>query len=429
MQKAKQGLATAVAAGLMAPEDAARYSRILDRAARASSRLSGARAANLRAVLGDVVTGAGSYTAPRALTLFSMLDLNTRYFGTRVPPRSRTDVLGPDLVVYRYFPGHGLQFHPLAEFGALNAHLAAGRLDQARRLAAALQARAIDRRDGRAVWEYAFRYAGGKPPWTSGMAQAVAAQSLARASGRLADPSLLELARRAREALPAGLLRRLPAGPWVRLYSFNNLAVLNAQLQTAVAIRDYAEIAADPSARALADAMTQATRTLLPRLDTGYWTRYSLGGGEESREYHDYVVFLLGRLKTQTADPFWSEAAARFRGYNTQPPLFRAGPPGTLAAPAAPGAGVRAAARAEQVKPAKAALKFSFWLSKSSSVVVRVGSGERRLSMSQGWHTLTWWLPRSQPGVFPVTVRARPVAGPSASTTLLPLVVLGRPAA
>jgi hypothetical protein len=49
--------------------------------------------------------------------------------------------------------------------------------------------------------------------------------------------------------------------------------------------------------------------------------------------------------------------------------------------------------------------------------------------MTHGWHTLTWSLSRSKPGVFPVTVRARPIAGPSASTGLLPLVVLGKAAA
>ena len=62
---------------------------------------------------------------------------------TKDPPKVKGDVLGPDLVLYRYFPGHGLQFHPLGVFGALNAHLVAGRLDDARRLADALAARAI----------------------------------------------------------------------------------------------------------------------------------------------------------------------------------------------------------------------------------------------------------------------------------------------
>ncbi|HSP70924.1 MAG TPA: D-glucuronyl C5-epimerase family protein [Gaiellaceae bacterium] len=411
---AQKGLAAAVKAGRVAPTDAARYRGILARTAHALPRLSGSRQQNLRAVLDDVANKADEYTAPRALTLFSMLDVNTRYFGAKGPPAWHADILGPDMVVYRYFPGHGLQFHPLADFGALNAHLAANRLDEARRLTAALQARAIGRDDGSTVWEYEFRYLGGRAPWTSGMAQAVAAQSLARASEKLDDPSLLDLARRAEASIPGKLTRKLAAGPWVRLYSFNTMAVLNAQLQTAIAIRDYAGIAGDEDAGALADAMTQAAETMLPKFDTGYWTRYSLGGAEETRDYHDYVIFLLGRLKTQTQSSFWSEAAARFKAYDTQAPLFETGPPAAVAAPA---------------KKGKAAFTFSFWLSKRSSVVVRVGSGSRSLSMTGGWHTLTWLLPRAEPGVFPVSVQARPVAGPTATTPLLPLVVLGKAAA
>lgn len=411
LQTAQLELEKAVETGRIAPDDAARYRSILARAARVLPRLKGARKTNLQAVLNDVANTAGKYTTPRALTLFSMLDVNTRYFGTKGPPAPRSDVLGPDEVVYRYFPGHGLQFHPLANFGALNAHLAAERLDEARKLCDALSARAIDRDSGSTVWEYEFRYAGGAPPWTSGMAQAVAAQSLARASEKLDDPSLLALARRSETPIRGKLIRQMPAGPWIKLYSFSRMAVLNAQLQAAVAIRDYAQIAEDTRARSLADAMTGAARAMLPRLDTGYWTLYSIGGAEQTRGYHDYVIFLLGRLKTQTKDAFWSDAATRFESYATQPPIFRTGPP---AAAAAPG------------KKDKATLKFSFWLSKASSVVVRVGSGRRNLSLSHGWHTLTWPLRRSRPGVFSVTVHARPIAGPTASTRLLPLVVLGK---
>ena len=415
VDNAKRGLTAAVKGGRITPADAARYRGFLARTAFALPRLDGARNANLRAVLNDVANGADRYTTPRALTLFSMLDVNTRYFGTSAPPRTKTDVRGPDMVLYRYFPGHGLQFHPLGNFGALNAHLAAGQLDEARQLADALTARAVDRGNGSTVWEYEFRFSGGKPPWTSGMAQAVGAQSLARASQKLADPSLLELARRAHAAIPGKLIRQLSAGPWVKLYSFSTMAVLNAQLQAAVAIRDYAEIAADTNAGSLADSMTKAARAMLPRLDTGYWTLYSIGGAEENLGYHDYVIFLLGRLKTQTKDTFWSDASTRFKQYVTQPPLFRTGPPAKIAMPVM------------KPKPrARVPLTFSFWLSKSSSLVVRVGSMQRNMTLGHGWHTLTWSLPRSRPGVFPVAVQARPVAGPSATTTLLPLVVLGK---
>lgn len=412
---AEKGLAAAVKAGRVAPADAARYRSILARTAHALPRLGGAREQNLRSVLADVANKADMYTAPRALTLFSELDVNTRWFGAKGPPAYHADVLGPDQILYRYFPGHGLQFHPLGNFGQLNSLLATGKLDDARTQVAALEARSVGRADGSVVWEYEFRYLGARAPWTSGMAQAVAAQALARASQKLDDASLLELARGAEAALPGKLVRPMAGvGPWVRLYSFSNAAVLNAQLQTAVAVRDYATIAQDGNAAALADALTKSAETELPKFDTGYWTLYQLGGPEESRDYHDYVISMLTRLHGQTQDPFWSQTASRFQAYDTQPPAFSAGPP---AAPVAP-------AKRGTARPG-----VTFWLSKLSTVTLQVGGGSRTLTLAHGWHTLAWPLDRSQPGVYGVSLQARPVAGPAASTPLLALVVLGQPAA
>jgi hypothetical protein len=407
---AKQGLAKAVAAGRLEPVDAARYRGILARAAHALPRLGGSRNANLKAVLGDVAAQASRYTPPRALTLFAMLDENVRWFGAQGPPAPQADEVGPDKVVYRYFPGHGLQFHPLANFAALNSHLASGRLDSARALAEALRARGIASGPG-IVWEYEFHYGGGSPPWTSGMAQAVAAQALARAGARLEDDSLGALARRASLAIPGKLDLQLPAGRWIRLYSFSRMAVFNAQLQAAVSLRDYADLAADTEAGALADALRAAAQKALPQVDTGYWTRYSVGGSEESRGYHDFVVSILGRLKTQTKDSFWSDLAARFKGYTTQPPLFQLGPPP---------APVLGRAKAD------ASFGVSFWLSKLSSVTVQAGSQRRSLWLGYGWHRLTWKLPGRRAGVFPATIQASPIAGPRASASLSPLVVLAR---
>ena len=338
-----------------------------------------------------------------------MLDENVRYFAHRGPPAAQSDHTGADGTVYRYFPGHGLQFHPLADMAALNSHLAAGRIEQARQLVDALQARALGLGDGSTVWEYGFPFGGGSPPWRSGMAQAVAAQAFARAAGRLDDPSLLDLAGRAYLGARRLTLDR-PEGPWVRLYSFNRMAVFNAQLQAAVSLQDYAGLSGDQAAGAIAERMRSAATAALPKLDTGFWTRYAIGGSEESRGYHDYVVSLLGRLKAQTKDTFWSDTAERFQRYETEPPTFQLGPP---AGPAAPGKG-------------KAALKLRFWLSKRSSVVVDVGAGARKLWLGNGWHTLTWPLQRARPGVYPVSLTASPIAGPRASADLLPLVVLAK---
>jgi hypothetical protein len=405
----KAGLQKAVAAGRVTPADAASYRGILARTAAALPRLGGSRHYNLQGVLSDVAARVPQYAGPRALTLFSMLDWNTRWFGAQGPPAPQADTVAPDQVVYRYFPGHGLQFHPLGNFAMLNSLLAGGKLDEARTLAESLRARAVG--SGSAlIWEYEWSFGGGRPPWTSGMAQAVAAQALARAGEKLGDPTLDQLARRAYAAIPGRLVMQLSVGPWVKLYSFDRQAVFNAQLQTTVSLRDYADLAGDASAGALSDSMRAAVQKALPQADTGYWTRYTLGGEEEPRGYHDFVTTILGRLYAQTKDTFWSDLAAKFKAYTIQPPSFQLGPPPAPAAAAG---------------SPKATFTFSFWLSKRSAVVLSAGGAERRLTMAYGWHRLTWWLPRAKPGVFPVGVQASPIAGPRALLSLPPLVVLG----
>src|SRR5204863_10213068 len=162
-------------------------------------------------------------------------------------------------------------------------------------------------------------------PWASGMAQAVAAQSLARAGRQLGDDDLLGAADGAFRAIPGPLVERLPAGAWIRLYSFSDDLVLNAQLQTAISLEDYAAITREPGAFALAAKLERTAAALLPRFDTGAWSLYSLRGGESTLSYHDYVIGLLRKLATRTSDPVWAAAADRFAAYETEPPVLHGG--------------------------------------------------------------------------------------------------------
>ena len=107
--------------------------------------------------------------------------------------------------------------------------------------------------------------------------------------------------------VPAGLLMQLTAGPWIRHYSFSGLVVLNAHLQAALSLGDYAEITADPDATALAARMRQTAAAMIPRFDTGYWTHYSLGR-EAPLRYHVYVIQILRRLALRTGEEFWRTA-------------------------------------------------------------------------------------------------------------------------
>ncbi len=239
-----RGLARAVKAKRLTKSEAAHYRTILERTRAVLRGLPATRKATLAQVLYLVRLQAGAFTKPRALALFSMLDENARYLKEHALPADGTDVVGSHGVVYRAGWGYGLQFHPLANVAALNGHVAAGRTKQAKALANALIARAVPRGKG-SVWEYYFPYGGGAAPWTAGMAQAAGAQALARAGKMTA-------ARRAFAVIPRTLVLRLGAGPWIQHYSFSNMVVLNAQLQTVLSLREYAEKSGNKRAAQLA---------------------------------------------------------------------------------------------------------------------------------------------------------------------------------
>jgi hypothetical protein len=152
----RRGLTQAQRVRWLKPPDTARYRRDVGAAVADTRRLPKLRAAVVASLLNEIAFQSGSYTSPRALALFAMLETNLAYLETHVLPTSRVDVAGSDGVVYRWFPGRGLQFHPLADFGALNTVVASGDADATRTLVDALLARGLPR--GQALrWEYYFR--------------------------------------------------------------------------------------------------------------------------------------------------------------------------------------------------------------------------------------------------------------------------------
>jgi len=270
-------------------------------------------AAALTGLLHDVAGQADSLDAPRARALGGMLAANVRRFRSGGMPAPLATMQGSDGVVYRYFPGHGYQFHPLASFSALDAAVKAGRSDDARRIADAMLARAVPE-DGAIVWEYNFPF-GGPDRWTSGFAQAAGADSLARAGKMLGDARIAHAARAAFASIPAAYLRPIAGGSWIREYSFSPLLILNAQLQTFLLLSDYARVTGDANGRVVAGRMQTAARRLLPQFDTGCWSRYSLGGAPASTHYHAYHIALLRRIAAVTGDRSWAVVAARWEGY------------------------------------------------------------------------------------------------------------------
>ncbi len=385
----------AVAAGRL-NRAAARADRgVIARAVHLVRALPPSRRARVEVALEQVGALGGRLTSPRAVAVFGQLAANDDYFARHGVPRSHTDITGPDGIVYRYFAGRCFEFHPLANASALNARVAAKDVAGAGRLAAALMARAVPRRGGGVAWEYYFPFGGGHPPWVSGMAQAVAAQAFARAASLVTDESttLLHEATAAFDAVPR-LTTKVAAGPWIRLYSFSSLRVLNAQLQSVLSLETYATASGDPAAATLASQLEQAAAATVSRFDTGYWTDYSLDGGPSPLSYQEFVVKLLHRLAPE--DARFAESAARFATYLRQPPAFKL-----------------AHASAGSLR---------FWLSKPAWVTASTPAGRPvRLSLHAGWHTLRWREPKRL-GFYSVHVTAVDWAGNRASFDALPIV-------
>jgi D-glucuronyl C5-epimerase-like protein len=405
----KSGLASASAKGVLSADDAARYAAVVDRAVALSRRLPPARANAFAAAVHEAAGLAGRYTTPRALTVFGGLEANMRQLASAPPPRKTADVLGEDGedgVVYRYFSGRGYQFHPLANFARLNVLAARGDVEGTRRLSAALLARAIPAAGG-LVWEYPFSFGGGRAPWTSGMAQAVAAQAFSRAAASTGDSSLLAVATRAYRPLAHSLVRPVTGGLWIRLYSFSSLSVLNAQLQAAVSLAEYAAAAEDTAAQALTAQLEAAAAALLPQFDTGAWSLYSHGGAEASLHYHRYVVSLLKLLADRTGAPVWADAAARFDRYLTEPPRLSPGASSTVLYPL-PRDGYRDLGT------------VTFTISKLARVTLLVGGERRTILATRAGGRIAWDPGFRAVGTYPARLMATDVAGNTATIPLTP---------
>jgi hypothetical protein len=211
------------------------------------------------------------------------------------------------------------------------------------------------------------------------MAQAVAAQAFAGAASLVTDrtTAYMREASAAYNLIPRRLLTTVAAGPWIKLYSFTRMAVLNADLQATISLQAYAAAADDASATALATRMQNTAASMLPKFDTGYWSYYALPNEPSPVDYHTFVVQLLTKLAK--TDPRFADDAARFKAYEHQPPAFQLDNGGV-----------------GQVR---------FWLSKPASVRATTNAGpSKSLSLLQGWHTLTW-SPKAA-GVYPVHITA-----------------------
>jgi hypothetical protein len=242
------------------------------------------------------------------------------------------------------------------------------------------------------------------------MAQAVAAQAFGRAQAKLGDPAFAAAARKAFRAIPGKLVRPLPEGLFIRLYSFSDLAVLNAHLQAVVSLEDYALALEDSEALNVAGELRASAAALLPKFDTGAWTLYALGANESTLDYQRYVVSLLKRIGARNKDPFWTDYGNKFASYEEVPPALTPGAPGPPAYPR-PLDGFRDNA------------EVRFTLSKISRVTIEVGAARRTLLAGRGQKSVDVYPGTVPPGMYAVRVRATDLAGNKSELDLPDLTV------
>jgi hypothetical protein len=282
-------------------------------------------------------------TATRMPLAFLTLERNTAFWRKRpFPAPGERMTFGRDPAVFQYFPGHGIQFHPLATAGKANAlagacqRVAAAASAPARRAdwSACRQGRfraTLDRlvdlssrRAGFAAWEYRFDFGGGRAPWVSAMTQGTAAQALARGYDAFGDERYRATALSALGAYesppPTGVALH---GEYL-MYSFSpGLHILNGFLQSVIGLHDVAELTGSARARRLYERGERTARGMLSDYDTGAWSRYSLAGREATLSYHELITGFLEGLCTRTGRAPYCQEARRFNFFMHEPPRIR----------------------------------------------------------------------------------------------------------
>jgi D-glucuronyl C5-epimerase C-terminus len=306
------------------------------RSLRTYGKLRGARRNQLGYVIDSVEALALSKRlgASRMPAAFVQLERNRRYWRSLPYPGAGDQVsFKGSEILYQYFPGEGLQLHPLSTFKKANHMFGACQsgdpsCDEAglRLLLDEMTALAVRRSPRFIAWEYAFHFGGGSPPWISGMAQATGLQAYARASTLLSEPAYVETAREglgAFEARPPRGVRTAGPGGGIHYlqYSFApRLYIFNAFLQALIGLHDFGKLAGEERATGLYREAEPEARAEVPLSDVGDWSRYSYRGAESSRDYHELLREFLASMCTRRLGPLYCDYAERYRGYQVDPP-------------------------------------------------------------------------------------------------------------
>jgi D-glucuronyl C5-epimerase C-terminus len=292
------------------------------------NQLTGTRRRELNGVVSllNGIAARGELSASRLQVLWRQLGRNVEWWGfaDRIPGSGERVRFRGSRVLYQYFPGQGLEFHPLANWGRASALAKDGFLDATREFLAELLPMASER-DGALTWEYFFHFGGGAPPWTSGLSQGTALVALVRAYKAVGNDSYLTAARRAvniyNRRTPVGVRVRTRNGNHYAEYSYApRLRIINGFIQALNGLWDMRPYSA--LARGLFRSGDREARRALPFYDTGRWSRYSNTLGSISPlNYHVLLRDFLRELCGRTRTVIYCSKAARFTAY------LRRGPP------------------------------------------------------------------------------------------------------
>ena len=315
------------------------YLRIYRRARRVRRRLHGRRGRELGYVIGVVDTMARSrrLIPSRLAVMFLQLRRNTQYWRKLPFPDSRNDVTFRNSeILFRYFPGEGLQVHPLANFKKANlmhgacvgAVEAPCRRQGLSRLLDEMNRIAVRRSRRFIAWEYEFTFGGGTPPWMSGMAQASGIQALARAAQLLGRSDYFRWARRALGAFetppPVGVRTTgFRGGVHYLQYSFApRTFIYNAFTQALIGLYDFSRITGDQRALRLFQEAEPELAREIPFSDLGDWSMYSYKGEVSDISYHELLREVLQSMCTRRLGEIYCTYARRYRRYQKHPPGY-----------------------------------------------------------------------------------------------------------
>jgi hypothetical protein len=374
---------------------------VYEQAAAAWRRLSGTRRREMQGVLQNLnsMAARGELTASRVPAVWTILDRNREWWtnGPLIRSGERVRFTGSKLI-FEYYPGQGIQLHPLANFGRANGYWSGGFEPSLQQMLDELQPLAA-RRGGALVWEYYFSFGGGRPPWVSAMAQGAAIQAFARGAERLGEPSYMETARAGLRIYelrpPVGVRVPTRAGAHYLIYSFApGLRVLNAFAYSLVGLFDVARLSGDARARTLFDAGDRQGKVETPDYDTGAWSLYSLDGAEANLNYQTLARDFLRELCTRTKAGVYCATATHFTNYLRTPPRIT-----LLTRSAAAGSSVPVTFRVSKI-------------SRVGMEIRRGGAPVYSTSATVGYGRRVYpWFASSIPGTYAVRFTATDLAG------------------